>query len=71
MVAAQDIRQAVHTLMQKKGDGQGMSAHEVAHQISPQHPQQIVDQVHLVLASLEQEGKLIHRNGSWYPVTAS
>lgn len=67
MVAAEDIRNTLLTLVQQKGRTSGVSAVEVAHHLSPHQWQEILDHVKLVADSLVREGKLkaVRQGDEW------
>lgn len=66
MVAAEDIKLAIASLLKQKEVDGGLTAAEVAQRVHPGHGAEIQDMVTLVLESLQTEGKLTRKNGLWY-----
>ncbi len=72
MVAAEDIRNTLLTLVHEKGRASGVSAVEAARHLRPHQWQEILDQVKLVAESLVREGKLkAVRHGDEWRLTES
>lgn len=65
MVASEDIKLAILLLARKKPVGEGISAREVAEHVNVERWKDVLDQVQLVISSLEQEGTLEKINGHW------